>query len=94
VTAVPFVANGAVHETDAVVPVDDTRTLRAADGIPVSVFDVDVADAVELPALFWAVTRITYVVLFFRPVSVVVVVGAVTVTVCHAVVVEGRYSRR
>jgi len=60
----------------------------------VSVVSVDVTEAGELPALFRAVTRKTYLVLFFRPVSVVVVVGAVTVTVCHAVVVEGRYSRR
>ena len=58
-TGVPLVVNGAVHDTDAVVPADDTSTLRGAEGIPVSVFDLDVADAGELPALLWAVTRNT-----------------------------------
>ena len=58
-TGVPFVADGAVHETEAVVPADDTSTLPGAEGIPVSVFDLDVSDAGELPALLWAVTRNT-----------------------------------
>lgn len=58
-TGVPLVADGAVQETEAVVPADDTSTLRGAEGIPVSVFDLDVADAGELPALLWAVTRNT-----------------------------------
>ena len=58
-TGVPLVANGAVHVTDAVVPAEDTSTLRGAEGMPVSVFALDVADAGELPALLWAVTRNT-----------------------------------
>jgi hypothetical protein len=93
--AAPPLELGDVQDTVALVAVmfDAVGAAGALGGV-VSVVSVDVTDAGELPALLLAVTRKTYLVLFARPVSVVVVVGAVTVTVCHAADVEGRYSRR
>ncbi len=93
--AAPPLEVGALHDSVALVAVmfEAVGAAGALGGV-VSVVSVDVLDAGELPALLWAVTRKTYLVLFARVVSVVVVAGAVTVTVCHAAAVEGRYSTR
>ena len=89
---------GALHESVAPVvvmfeAVGAAGRLGADVGV-VNVVSVDVADAGELPTLLCAVTRNSYVVLFDRAVSGVVVAGAVTVIDCQAADVAGRYSTR
>ena len=96
--AAPPLEVGAVQDTVALVAVmfdavGAAGRLGAVVGMT-KVVSVDVADAGESPTLLWAVTRNSYVVLFAKLASVVVVAGAVTVTVFHALAVEERYSTR
>jgi hypothetical protein len=57
VSGAPFVLDGAVHDTVAVVPTDETNTFRGAVGMPVRVRALALVEASELPKLLRAVTR-------------------------------------